>query len=71
MSQVPGLNWTALIAGEGDLSVNDFIDLGHLSVPGQEKLAERVANALNTMPALRNDIKKQGVAMKLLHYMVV
>jgi len=61
MAEVPGLNWTALTAGAGELSVDDFCDIGHLSVPGQAKLAERVANALSAMPAVRNRTKKQGV----------
>ena len=48
-----GLNWISLLAGLGELSVDDFVDLGHLSVPGQARLAEVVAKALGTMPAVR------------------
>lgn len=53
MASVSGLNWISLLAGLGELSVDDFVDLGHLSVPGQARLAEVVAKALGTMPAVR------------------
>ena len=44
-----------VIAGPrpGELSTDDYIDLGHLSVRGQARLAETVATALAAMPAVR------------------
>jgi hypothetical protein len=53
LAAISGLNSVSLLAGLDELSVNDFVDLGHLSVPGQARIAEVVAKALATMPAVR------------------
>ena len=55
MAAIAGLHWTSLIAGPrpGELSTDDYVDLGHLSVRGQARLAETVATALAAMPAVR------------------
>jgi hypothetical protein len=60
MAEVRGLDWTALVASRGELSENDFIDLGHLSVPGQAKLAQRVAVALLRMPIVQQTHRRHA-----------
>lgn len=57
MAEVPGLNWTSLIADEGDLSAEDFVDLGHLNVAGQAKLADQVSAALTRMPTFQGKLQ--------------
>lgn len=39
MSQIPKMNWLALTASMGDMTINDYMDLGHLTPQGQEKLS--------------------------------
>lgn len=58
MKEVSGLNSTAMTAGGGELSMDDFVDLGHLSVAGQKKLAERVAAELVKMPVALSEREK-------------
>jgi len=60
LAEVPGLNWTSLIHEPGGLSVDDFVDLGHLSVPGQVLLARTVAAGLAAMPAVRARLETRG-----------
>jgi hypothetical protein len=53
VTAVPDLHWTSLIADSDELSENDYVDLGHLNVRGQARLAQTVAAALAGMPAAR------------------
>jgi hypothetical protein len=46
MAQFTDLNWVSLTGSAGELEVDDYLDLGHLTVSGQHKLAETVAAKL-------------------------
>jgi hypothetical protein len=46
MDQIPDLNWVSLTGSAGDFGVDDYLDLGHLTVSGQRKLAAAVAAKL-------------------------
>lgn len=46
MSNISDLAWIAVTSSDGDLKVDDYADLGHLTVSGQRKLAERIADRL-------------------------
>ncbi len=43
MAQITDLRWVSLTASHGELQVDDFIDLGHLTPQGQQRLADTVA----------------------------
>lgn len=43
MGQISDLNWVSLTGALGELEVDDFFDLGHLTISGQQKLAKQVA----------------------------
>lgn len=40
------LNWVGLTCADGGLKIDDFCDLGHLTISGQQRLAEAVADKL-------------------------
>lgn len=46
MAQIPDLRWVALSGSNGELEVNDYADLGHLTPSGQRRLANTVAEKL-------------------------
>lgn len=46
MAQITDLRWVSLTASHGELQVDDFIDLGHLTPQGQQRLADAVADNL-------------------------
>jgi|GEM_PF-3117806 len=46
MADLPDLPWLSLTGSAGDMEADDFVDLGHLTVSGQSKLAAAVANKL-------------------------
>jgi hypothetical protein len=46
MARMPDLSWVSLTGSAGELGVDDYVDLGHLNIPGQRKLAEKVADKL-------------------------
>lgn len=46
MATFTDLNWLALTGSDGGLATDDYVDLGHLSVPGQQRLADAVADRL-------------------------
>lgn len=46
MAQIPDLAWVSVTGSAGDLKVDDYLDLGHLTVAGQRKLTETVATKL-------------------------
>jgi hypothetical protein len=43
MSRIPDLRWVSLTGADGAMQIDDFIDLGHLTVKGQRCVAETVA----------------------------
>jgi hypothetical protein len=43
MALIPDLRWVSLTGADGGLQVDDFLDLGHLTVGGQRRVAETVA----------------------------
>jgi lysophospholipase L1-like esterase len=46
MAQITDLRWVSLTASHGELQVDDFMDLGHLTPKGQQRLADAVADNL-------------------------
>ena len=46
MARIPSLRWVSLSASNGQMEVDDFIDLGHMTPHGQHRLAEAVAGNL-------------------------
>lgn len=46
MAKITDLRWVSITGSDGELQVDDFIDLGHLTPQGQRKLADAVADNL-------------------------
>lgn len=46
MAQITDLRWVSVTGANGELQIDDFIDLGHLTPQGQRKLAGVVADNL-------------------------
>ena len=46
MARLPSLRWVSLTASNGEMAVDDFIDLGHMTPHGQRLVAEAVAGNL-------------------------
>jgi len=46
MALIPNLSWVSLTGSAGELEVDDYVDLGHLTPSGQRRLAEVVGDKL-------------------------
>lgn len=46
MAMLPDVNWVAVTGSDGGLGTDDYVDLGHLSIPGQQRLAQSIADKL-------------------------